>query len=75
MNYTIKTSIRRPITVVSPNRSTVRVVVYKRVVSLAITDMESNWGIRYGVIKLGGVKRIVKSRILSNGEYSQWELI
>lgn len=72
--YTIKPSKRLPVTVVSPSRGTNRVVVYKRV-KIAKVQIGATIGLRYGFIQLGGITRIVKSRMLTNGQYSQWELI
>lgn len=72
--YTIKASKRLPVTVINPSKGTNRVVVYKRV-KIARVQLGSAIGLRYGFIQLGGVTRIVKSRTLSNGEFSQWELI
>lgn len=73
-NYTIRRSTRLPVTVVSPSRGTVRVVVYKQV-KIARVQIGATIGLRYGFIQLGGITRIVKSRMLTNEQWSQWELI
>jgi hypothetical protein len=51
-----------------------RIVIYRVVKALTITAMESAWGLRYGAISIDGVRRIVKSTLRDNGQWSQWEV-
>jgi hypothetical protein len=51
-----------------------RIVIYRVVNAITITAMESAWGLRYGVISIDGMRRIVKSTLRDNGQWSQWEV-
>jgi hypothetical protein len=51
-----------------------RIVIYRVVKALTITAMESAWGLRYGAISIDGMRRIVKSTLRDNGQWSQWEV-
>lgn len=77
----LKHSSKSPITTISPSNGQDRVVSYKTVKIITMKlgkdkySAGESWGLRYGIITLDKTKHIVKSRLQSNGTWSQWELL
>lgn len=72
---TIRHDNRVPVTVVSPNRSTNRVVAYYSANSIRILKRKSSSTQQVGSLTIDKIKRTVTRRMLTSGLWSQWEVL